>query len=495
MYEESSKKLSINWVSLAIKLGILIIIVFLLCWLFTRNKNKTNNTVIGMQNEEYIANITAMKEAALEYFTDSKLPENIGGTKLLSLNEMLNQKLLIDFTDNGKKCNTNTSYIQATKTADGAYALKVNLVCGEDNDFIISTIEAPKCPENNTIADNNTDKTEDVNPDYIPDENDKYYDDKTDTYLNNNQNNNNNSNSNTNNNSSNNSSSGSTSSTQKVVKKVKITISACGTCNNNQPKPEDKPQENKPENKPEEKTLYYKFKRYTDWTDGYSYDELAENKKFSVTTYDFCKVNTKRIYTTGYSNNTKPFSSTYTLQLLDLKANQIKEGSISVDKSSISAFTTLSDYSNYLEMKLNDPNVTMLGNNPYYDSLTKDLYLFRDTSLKNSNMSINVNNPYQNGNNYFVDITYRVNNITGVKFKHDSRLNIDIYSIPIKFDIKYSLNSECVTDTIDNAYKYSGYNRLNENTEYMYKHRLVEYTWSTKSNLDGWTYTGEKEYR
>ena len=115
MYEEGSKKLSINWLSLVIKLLILGLFVFLLCWLFTRNKSSNKNDYLA-SDTDFSTYITAMKEAADDYFTDSKLPEDLYGTETITLRDMLNQKLLIDFTDNGEKCDLTNSYAQVTKS-------------------------------------------------------------------------------------------------------------------------------------------------------------------------------------------------------------------------------------------------------------------------------------------------------------------------------------------------------------------------------------------
>ena len=124
MYEEGNKKLSLDWGSLAIKLVILAVVVFIICLIVTRvigNKNNNSGT-LAMSNNEYINNINTMKDAAFEYFTVSNLPEKVGSSKELALGEIVNQKLLIDFTNDGEVCSLDDSYIRATKTADGNYA-------------------------------------------------------------------------------------------------------------------------------------------------------------------------------------------------------------------------------------------------------------------------------------------------------------------------------------------------------------------------------------
>ena len=98
MYEEGNRRLSIDWGSLAIKIVILAVIVFLSGWIFIRvtgNKVSGKSTTLAGGNTEYITNITAMKSAAFEYFTPSKLPATVGGTEKISLSQMVNQKLLV----------------------------------------------------------------------------------------------------------------------------------------------------------------------------------------------------------------------------------------------------------------------------------------------------------------------------------------------------------------------------------------------------------------
>ena len=233
MYEEGNRKLSFNWAGLAIKLVILAVVVFVVCLIVTRftgGKNNSSNS-LAMGNTEYITNITAMKDAAFEYFTPSKLPENVGGTEKLTLSQMLNQKLLIDFTEDGDVCDINSSYVQTTKTADGNYALKVSLDCGEKSDFIVTTIEENTCT-NGTC--NNT-----TNTDVVVDDTPSDTNNDTNTGSNNNSNTNTNTNTNTSSGSStttttggSTSTSGKVTTTVKTTVNIKISCSSVGCCYN-----------------------------------------------------------------------------------------------------------------------------------------------------------------------------------------------------------------------------------------------------------------------
>lgn len=475
MYEEGSRKLSFNWVSLALKLVGLAVFVFLLCWIFTKSNNNSNKTI--EKDTNYITNITSMKEAAFEYFTESTLPENVGGTQKLSLSQMLNQKLLIDFTDNGDTCDINDSYVQATKTADGAYALKVSLNCGNKNDFIVTTIEKTKCVVENNCPDNSN--KEDNNS-------------STNNTNNNSSNSSNNSN---NSNSSNNSSSSSkpntsnTTTTQKVTTTVttkvhiKVSCSTCTTDNNNN------------NNKPEEtKETWYKHERYTDWRTGYSYESNAENKKSTTTTYNYCEDSTTTIYTTSYTSNENKHSYGYTLKLLDFKANQVSEGTVGVVNSSKNYFSSsTSDYRAYLNSR--DEHISMVGATGKGNSYITNVNTFRSSSLKNSNFTFNVSGAYKSGNYYYVDIDIYVKNANGVTKYYDPTLGYSLYYVPLKFDVSYSLLKNCTRDLAENEYKYKNHSISDPETSSTWIHRLYETKWSKEKSISGWNYTGVSEQR
>lgn len=142
MYEEKSKKgLNINWKSLIIKLAILFVVFFIILWIISLvNKPK---------KEEKASNITTnlqtMKEAALDYFMGSNLPESVNGKKKITLQEMVLEKLLIEFKDqDDKTCNGTESYAEATKINSTDYSIKVKLVCTKDTDYVINTIHVEK---------------------------------------------------------------------------------------------------------------------------------------------------------------------------------------------------------------------------------------------------------------------------------------------------------------------------------------------------------------
>jgi len=181
MYDDNvTVKVGVNWKEIVIKVVLLIIFILILCWLFP----KPNLDIF--YDSVYTKNINTMKEAAKTYYTTDRLPQTVGESKSMTLKEMIDNHMIIRFTDkNGKTCDESASKVEVTKISDKEYALKVILNCGDDKDYIIETIGCNSvCTgEGCTIINNNT---------YVSDN------------TNNNGNNNNNNGNNTNNGSQNN---------------------------------------------------------------------------------------------------------------------------------------------------------------------------------------------------------------------------------------------------------------------------------------------------
>ena len=144
MYEEKKKR-NINWKSLIIKILLLALIVFLIIWVIqinTKRNNEQNDTKVFNQN------IATMKESSESYYKSNKLPENIGDKDKITLEEMIDNNLLMEFTDkNGNFCDEKNSYAQVTKTKENVYQLKVLLSCDDNTDYLVKNLTI----ENNKI--------------------------------------------------------------------------------------------------------------------------------------------------------------------------------------------------------------------------------------------------------------------------------------------------------------------------------------------------------
>ena len=143
MYEEGHRGFAFR--SIILKLLLIVVIIFLIIWLFPTKKyvkNLIDQRLGTGSNQVFTTNINTMKDAATSYFSGDRLPSKEGVSRTITLEEMLDENLLIDLTDsNGKKCNTKKSYATVTKNKSD-YSLKVNLVCSDKKASINSYISS-----------------------------------------------------------------------------------------------------------------------------------------------------------------------------------------------------------------------------------------------------------------------------------------------------------------------------------------------------------------
>ncbi len=131
----SEKNPGINWKDLIIKAIFLVIFLLLLVWLFPSVPNMK-----PFYSNVFRENIKYMQEAGESYYTDERLPKNIGDTAEMTLQEMINKNLIIPFVDeDGNECDTYSSYVQVKKN-EKDYTLKVNLVCPKEKNYVEKTL-------------------------------------------------------------------------------------------------------------------------------------------------------------------------------------------------------------------------------------------------------------------------------------------------------------------------------------------------------------------
>lgn len=156
------KEYKISWLKVMGILALIVIVIAILCLVYPKKNSNAAST-----SSVYLNNIMMMKEAGFEYFQGDNLPDKIGESNKITLDEMITSNLIVEFIDeNGKTCNEEDSYIQATKTLDDEYTLKVFLSCEDKTDYIITTIvddACPTCNSQNTIKDNDSVSTNSVN--------------------------------------------------------------------------------------------------------------------------------------------------------------------------------------------------------------------------------------------------------------------------------------------------------------------------------------------
>jgi len=140
MYTEENEKRGFPLRDFLLKLILIIVFVLLLVWLVPWPKagnNSNNNDFASLKAQIFNSNLQTMKEAAISYFTTERLPVNVGDKKTLTLQEMLDMKLLVPFVDkDGKSCDVINSYVTLEK-AENEYIMKVNLKCSTEEDYII----------------------------------------------------------------------------------------------------------------------------------------------------------------------------------------------------------------------------------------------------------------------------------------------------------------------------------------------------------------------
>lgn len=118
--------------------------IFILIWLFPLKSdikklsdNVDNSDLSVLTDRIFNENIISMKDAAKSYYTTPRLPKNVGDKVKMTLDEMLDKKIILPFTDkNGKTCSLTESYVEITKY-DEEFIMKVNLRCGEDENYLL----------------------------------------------------------------------------------------------------------------------------------------------------------------------------------------------------------------------------------------------------------------------------------------------------------------------------------------------------------------------
>lgn len=142
MYEERKEKFSFK--SFFLTLLLVLLFVFLMLWIFPTRWEKSDlqstydlERLSVLYDEIFANNVSRMKDAAIGYFTNERMPQTVGESKKLTLREMYDLHLVLKMKDkDGKECDSTKSYVEMTKYTE-EYRLKVNLSCGDIEDYII----------------------------------------------------------------------------------------------------------------------------------------------------------------------------------------------------------------------------------------------------------------------------------------------------------------------------------------------------------------------
>ncbi len=156
MYTEEYERRGFPIRDFVLKLILVIIFVFLLAWLLPKFMGPTihattndsegkgcptstcdTSGINALTSQIFIDNLERMKDAAIKYYTDERLPKEVGASDTMTLSDMIGKKIIIALIDkNNKACDVEKSYVKITKT-DDEYILKVNLKDSEKEDYIL----------------------------------------------------------------------------------------------------------------------------------------------------------------------------------------------------------------------------------------------------------------------------------------------------------------------------------------------------------------------
>jgi len=137
------------WRDIVIKVLLILLFIFLLIWLVPWPKQVEQGNLEPLYNQIFLDNIERMHNAAKNYYTVERLPKKVGDKVTMTLREMLNKKLLVEFTDSeGNVCDKDKSYVEVTKY-DTEYALVTYLSCNKKQDQMIEYLGCKNlCPLN-----------------------------------------------------------------------------------------------------------------------------------------------------------------------------------------------------------------------------------------------------------------------------------------------------------------------------------------------------------
>ena len=142
--EEDYGKKGFSFKSFFLRLILIVIFVFLLVWLLPKyiapaiNKKLGNSEGLdALTSQIFQDNIIKMKDAAILYYTEERLPKNVGDYKKMTLRDMIGKNLITPLIDrNNKPVDVDESYVKITKD-ENEYLLLVNIKDSEKEDYVI----------------------------------------------------------------------------------------------------------------------------------------------------------------------------------------------------------------------------------------------------------------------------------------------------------------------------------------------------------------------
>lgn len=126
-----------------------LIFICLLIWLvpkFTSSRIENNNKtdLSPTKDRTFMSNLEKMQAVGVDYYTEQRLPKEVGKSAKLTLYDMVQKKLIVPLVDrNDKICDMKKSYVKMTKL-EKEYLMKINLKCEAEEDYLLIHLGAYK---------------------------------------------------------------------------------------------------------------------------------------------------------------------------------------------------------------------------------------------------------------------------------------------------------------------------------------------------------------
>lgn len=137
MYEEISIKRKIDWKSLLIKCGILLIVVFIVCAVAFAPRKTYAVTPLNEISLELLS-------AGKEYYTFDKLPTSLGESRSITLMELTEKELIKATNFDSNNCDFNDSYVKVIKVNNKEFSISAYVSCDSKANTVIDTIKTEK---------------------------------------------------------------------------------------------------------------------------------------------------------------------------------------------------------------------------------------------------------------------------------------------------------------------------------------------------------------
>lgn len=214
---------------------------------------------------------------------------------------------------------------------------------------------------------------------------------------------------------------------------------------------------------------YYEYVKettsYTKWMRGSLTGNNIENK------YEYYGIDYDTYYTLGVIPTNKT-SITYTLKLNSVPNS--KYYFTTIEKVNNFDISEKDNYSNEKDISVYKGDKTQIP--------TSNI---EEYSLRESNFTYKLS-PYYRKGSFYINVTIKINNTTDVKSYYDSKLKENAYLIPLKVKVKFA------SDVIGTTKPSGEYETI---SYYRYVTVDRQTTWSTETNLEGYTKTGKTEIR